>query len=178
MRVLRFDAITGGRSSCASATRRPFTLERDADGRVVAARRGERVVRYAHDAEGRPLSITDADGRVTRFTRDAAGRLASVTDDLGRTNRIDRDDESRVTERASFGADGELIRSVGFLFDAQGRLASTTERRADAAGATGTPRTARARSATTPRLALDRDEPLRSGRRVVPSPIRSPAPCA
>ena len=132
VRVTRFDAH-GQVAEVRIGGRQPFTLERDGDGHVIAVRQGELVVRYGHDAEGRLRSITDADGRLVRLDRDAAGRLVTVTDDLGRRNTIGRDEEGRVTARRAFAVDGSLIRSVDFLFDAHGRLASTTARAGDAA---------------------------------------------
>jgi len=114
--------------------RSPWRLDRDAEGRVVQVRRGGQSMRYAHDAEGRLVSITDQDDRTVHVAHDAAGRPTRITDDLGRVTTRVHDTESRVVQRSSAGIDGSVIRSLAYLFDANGRLSRSTERRLDANG--------------------------------------------
>ena len=120
--------------------RSPYRIERDGQGRVVRVTAGGQSVGYGHDAEGRLVSITDADGRTARLAHDAAGRLASVTDDLGRTTTLVRDAESRVIERASRGTDGALLRSLAYVFDADGRIVRSVKTATNAQGDTHAPR--------------------------------------
>ena len=135
LRVTRFDAA-GRPAELRVGTRTPVRLERDAQGNVAAVRRGETVVRYEHDAEGRLTAIVDPDGRTVRIAHDAAGRIGSVTDDLGRVDALVRDDESRVVGRSVLGIDGATVRDFEYLFDADGRLTRSIERRARADGST------------------------------------------
>jgi len=114
--------------------RSPWRLDRDGDGRVVRVRQGGQSVRYAHDAEGRVVSITDQDDRTVRLAHDAAGRAQRINDDLGRVTTLVHDTESRVVQRSSEGIDGSVIRSLAYLFDADGRLSRSTEQRLDATG--------------------------------------------
>ena len=130
LRIERFDAFArpveirlGGAG--------PFVLARDADGRVTEVRQGDNVVRYAHDAEGRLVAVTDPDGRTTRSSHDAAGRLVSVTDDLGRTVTLRRDTENRLLERSLTGADGTVASAIAYVHDAGERLGGRGADRTD-----------------------------------------------
>ncbi|WP_437632439.1 DUF6531 domain-containing protein [Sorangium sp. So ce854] len=49
-------------------------FERDALGRVVAERQGDRAIRYGHDARGRRAVRVMPDGATTRYAYDARGR--------------------------------------------------------------------------------------------------------
>ncbi|XXT17617.1 DUF6531 domain-containing protein [Sorangium sp. So ce429] len=53
-------------------------FERDALGRVVVERQGDRAIRYGHDARGRRAVRVMPDGSATRYAYDAADALAGV----------------------------------------------------------------------------------------------------
>ena len=126
LRFLAFDAH-GRPGEIRIGRRTPFTLRRDANGRVTEVHQGDSTVRYAHDAEGRLVAVTDPFGRTMRLAHDDAGRLASVRDDLGRVARLVHDLEGRVVERTLSGIDGTLVKSLEQVLDADGRIAGTRE---------------------------------------------------
>ncbi len=128
-----FDAL-GRPGSLRTGTRTPYRFERDAAGRIVRTVQGERTIEYRHDAEGRTVGVTDADGRKIALEHDPAGRLASIVDDAGRTVQLGRDDESRFERREALDAHGELLRALELNRDAFGEITGSIETSVDANG--------------------------------------------
>jgi YD repeat-containing protein len=93
------------------------TFERDALGRVVVERQGDRAIRYAHDARGRRVARVMPDGATTRYAYDALDALTAVEHN-GHRLMIERDLAGRETRRAD--AAGRL--SIQSVYDAMDRL--------------------------------------------------------
>lgn len=97
--------------------RRKATLfERDAVGRVVVERQGDRVIRYTYDARGRRASRVMPDGSTTRYQHDASDTLTAVEHD-GHQLAFERDAIGREVLRQS----GDAV-SVKSVYDAMDRL--------------------------------------------------------
>jgi len=110
----------------------PVSLAYDSNGQVVRVEQLGRALVFVYDAEGRLSRYTNADGRTHTLAYDAAGRLKELVDAFGRRTDIEKDSEGRVVTRSVFAAQGELIRSLSILYDAQGRLHQSTEQHAHA----------------------------------------------
>ncbi|AUX40055.1 uncharacterized protein SOCE26_014510 [Sorangium cellulosum] len=92
-------------------------FERDALGRVVAERQGDRTLRYGYDARGRRAARVMPDGATTRYHYDALDELLGVEHE-GHTLAIERDALGR--ERARGDAGGRF--SIRSDYDAMDRL--------------------------------------------------------
>ncbi len=110
---------------------------------------GVHVTVKQHDAQGGLLWVRDAGGLVTAFHHDAAAQLRSVIlpegtvqkvniDAFGRPTRIHRADTGDVVyvydaacgwlERKDFvDTEGVVYRSIAYVYDAAGRVTTTTE---------------------------------------------------
>ncbi|MCZ7658027.1 MAG: DUF6531 domain-containing protein [Xanthobacteraceae bacterium] len=115
--------------------------EHDAAGRLVASGASGRMVRYAHDANGRLESISAPDGDVWKLDYDAAGRLAGAASRAGPAFKLAYDaagdlvsvEDARGARReAAYDKAGRLILQRDALgetryeYDAQGRLTGLT----------------------------------------------------
>ena len=107
----------------------PTTLTYDNRGNVTRINRRGHSINYNHDALGNLISIVDADGKTVTFDYDTAGRITEFTDDLGRRSTLTRDTESRITDKSVYGINGELISSLSYVFDGNGRIQESHERR-------------------------------------------------
>jgi RHS repeat-associated protein len=78
-------------------------FERDAAGRLVCERQGDRTVRYEHDVRGWRTARIMPDGAITRYEYDAEGGLVGVAQD-GQALILDRDAAGReITRRDAAG---------------------------------------------------------------------------
>jgi RHS repeat-associated protein len=106
--------------------------------RTEDARTGRTLVSFGRDAEGRVLSVTDADGNVTTIERNAGGKPAAIIAPHGLRTRLDVNGTDRLAQvidptGAAWGmqyTDDGLLTSVTdpngdfntFIYDADGRL--------------------------------------------------------
>ncbi|WP_197031760.1 polymorphic toxin-type HINT domain-containing protein [Paenibacillus massiliensis] len=105
------------------------------------------TIKYTYDAVGQLTALTYPDGKQVSYTYDAAGRMRTVTDWAGRkttytynangqvisTQRPDGSEETRTYDAngqllssANRGADGNLLTSYAFSYDAVGNVVSET----------------------------------------------------
>lgn len=98
------------------------TVEFASNGRMVASREARDPTRFAYDAQGRLISVTDPAGLVTQLGYDAAGKLAWIRDPSGRT----------VTTRVTSGLLDRICDPVSCSFtagyDTSRRLTFRTDR--------------------------------------------------
>ena len=128
IRMSRFDT-RGQAQQIQVGSGNPFLIERDGRGSVTAVtHRGERFG-YQHDAEGRLISFSGPDGQQVTIDHDDAGRTTQIVDDVGRTSLQVHDSESRLIGQNLLGIDGATVRSLAYVFDAQGRMSESTEQR-------------------------------------------------
>jgi YD repeat-containing protein len=92
-------------------------LERDALGRVVVERQGDRAVRFSYDARGRRAQRVMPDGATTQYAYDAEDALSGVEHN-GYSLAIERDAIGREIRRGD--ATGRL--SIRSEYDALDRL--------------------------------------------------------
>ncbi|MEW8584215.1 MAG: RHS repeat-associated core domain-containing protein, partial [Candidatus Thiodiazotropha sp.] len=121
LRVTQYDAY-GRPQQVQSSGQAKLTLEYNSRGKVTRVTQGQQTVKYGYDAIGNLTAITDPDGKQIRLNYDEAGRATGLEDDNG--NRIDQaiDTEGRLTQRSLKDAQGQLLATVSYLYDAQGRL--------------------------------------------------------
>ena len=109
-----------------TGTASPLSVTYDERGNIVrVARRGQEI-RYQYNTDDKLISLTTPNGKTSRLEYDAAGRLTQVTDDLGRVTDLLLDSESRIQNKTDYGSNGDIIRSLQFVYDASGRLQSQT----------------------------------------------------
>ena len=107
----------------------PVRLEYGLHGKVTKIVKQGQMVRYLYDAKGNLTGLVGPNGRSTTMRYDKANRLTQVSNRVGQVSRFVYDSESRTVKKSMLGLNGELVRSIGFVFDAAGRLQSSTERR-------------------------------------------------
>jgi RHS repeat-associated protein len=93
------------------------TLERDAFGRIVTEKQGDRTIRHTYDARGRRVARELPNGAVTRFHYDLLGALAGV-DHAGHRIAIQRDVLGRDVRRHVYAGSVDIMRA----YDAMDRL--------------------------------------------------------
>jgi RHS repeat-associated protein len=79
-------------------------------------------VTYAYDRANRLVSITDWANRITRYAWDANGRLTSIAFPNGSSRRLTYDVAGQVTSRQDRDAQGQLIVSYRYAYDAVGQV--------------------------------------------------------
>ena len=113
-----------------TGTASPLSVAYDERGNIVRVTRQDREIGYQYNTEDKLISLTTPNGKTSSLEYDAAGRLTQVTDDLGRVTDLLLDSESRIQNKTDYGINGDIIRSLQFVYDASGRLQSqTTEER-------------------------------------------------
>ena len=115
----------------------PTMLQYDSYGNISAITQNGLAIKYQYNAENLLVSLKTSSGKVTLLHYDESQRLSHVTDDLGRTTELTFNTESQLVNRTAYGVNGELIKSLRFVYDAQSRLQSATEDRS-LLGAAGT----------------------------------------
>ncbi|MCG7950390.1 MAG: RHS domain-containing protein, partial [Candidatus Thiodiazotropha endolucinida] len=121
--VTRYDAY-GRPQQVHGSGQAPLTLSYNSRGKVTQVGQGQQTVRYDYDATGHLTGITDPDGKQITLNYDQAGRATGLEDSNG--NRLEQalDTEGRLTQRRLKDAQGQLLATVSYLYDAQGRLSA------------------------------------------------------
>ncbi|MEW8656680.1 MAG: DUF2235 domain-containing protein, partial [Candidatus Thiodiazotropha endolucinida] len=121
--VTRYDAY-GRPQQVHGSGQAPLTLSYNTRGKVTQVSQGQQTVRYDYDATGHLIGITDPNGKQITLNYDQAGRATGLEDSLG--NRLEQalDTEGRLTQRRLKDAQGQLLATVSYLYDAQGRLSA------------------------------------------------------
>ncbi|PVV25102.1 MAG: hypothetical protein B6D78_00685 [gamma proteobacterium symbiont of Ctena orbiculata] len=101
-----------------------LTLEYNSRGKVTRVTQGRQTVSYAYDAIGNLSTITDPDGKQISLDYDQAGRATALEDNSGNRLEQELDTEGRLTQRSLSDAQGQLLATVSYLYDAQGRLST------------------------------------------------------
>jgi len=107
------------------------TLQYDDNGNVSRVTRLGQSVQYTYNAEGSLVSVTNPNGKTTQLSYDEARRLTRVSDDLERTVSLTFNNEGQLKQRTYQGINGELIRSLNYVFDIDGRIQSVGEEKQD-----------------------------------------------
>jgi RHS repeat-associated protein len=92
-------------------------FERDAFGRVVCERQGDRAMRYAYDAQGRRTRRAMPDGATTHYAYDPLGELTEIDHD-GHRLRFARD----LLGREAMTTSGDHGLSLHHRYDVMDRL--------------------------------------------------------
>ena len=122
--VLAHDAY-GRPTHLRTAKQTPIELTYNTAGDITAITQGSRTVRYTYDAAGYLTGLTGPDGDSLRLAYDNAGRANALTGPNGERAGLSLDSEGRLSERRLKNPQGDVIRTVSYLYDAQGRLART-----------------------------------------------------
>jgi RHS repeat-associated protein len=101
-------------------------LAYDERGNLSEVAQGDRTIRYDYDRANQLVGLTDADGQQTRIEYDAAGRATALESAAGRLE-TELDREGRPVRRRISGPNGDLLSTVSYLYDAQGRLSARRE---------------------------------------------------
>ncbi|MET0005560.1 MAG: DUF6531 domain-containing protein [Candidatus Thiodiazotropha sp.] len=123
LRVTQYDAY-GRPQQVQSSGQAKLTLEYNHRGKVTRVTQGQQTVKYGYDAIGNLTAITDPDGKQIRLNYDEAGRATGLTDSAGNQLQQELDNEGRLTQHRLKDAQGQLLASVSYLYDAQGRLSA------------------------------------------------------
>jgi RHS repeat-associated protein len=110
--------------------RQPVTTQTERDpvtGAVTAVfdpadRRGTELS-YTYDAFGNTRSVTYPDGKQIVHEYDEHGRREATTDITGNTTRYTHDQAGLLTAATQTAADGTVLASVEYSYDAYGRMA-------------------------------------------------------
>ena len=118
------------------------------DRRIAAVDPAGAETTWAYDLAGRLASVTDANGNVTSYRRDANGRVVAEFDPLGHethyaydaaeqlVSQVDRRGRQRTFVYDGAGrriaenwldSQGAPIRTIGYAYDAAGRLVQVTD---------------------------------------------------
>lgn len=125
--------VIGGFDSLGRATEfrvnhgTPLKLAYDQNSNVVEVSARQQSVRYQYDGENRLIYIIDAFGKKVSMDYDDAGRMTSITDDMGLSIDYLNDTENRLIGKSFKGINGELFRSINYVFDAESRLQQSNE---------------------------------------------------
>ena len=107
----------------------PTTLTYDGNGLITQIQKRGIITTYRYDPLGNLMSVTNPDGKETTFEYDTAGRLTAITDDIGRKSTLTLDTENRIQDQLIYGLNGNLVRSLSYVFDTEGRLLKSLEQR-------------------------------------------------
>jgi RHS repeat-associated protein len=107
-----------------NGTQTPVELSYNNRGDITRISQGTRQVRYQYDATGNLTQLIGPDGDSLSLDYDKAGRATALNSPDGRRVQTELDNEGRLTQRRLFTAQGDIISTVSYLYDAQGRLQS------------------------------------------------------
>ncbi|MGH1543421.1 MAG: RHS repeat-associated core domain-containing protein, partial [Arenicella sp.] len=85
---------------------------------------------YEYNELGDVTKVTDSNGHSSVIEYDAASRVKRVSRDNGPSIEVAFDDESRVINRRLFNAQGGVLDTVSYLYDAQNRLSQSNREQA------------------------------------------------
>ena len=102
----------------------PLSVAYNGRGQITRIEQGGHAIVYAYDAAGHLSALTGPDGRRLTVDYDAAGRATTLEAPGGRRIDFDIDSEGRLTQRRISDSNGQLLATVGYLWDAQGRLSA------------------------------------------------------
>ena len=127
-RVLAYDEA-GRPLKLQSSGQLPLSLAYDERGNLTRVSQGNKSIRYEYDPSDRLIAVTGADGKRTQIDYDAAGRATALQGPTGRRLELELDRQDRLTRRSFSDSADNLLATVSYLYDAQGRL--NTRREAD-----------------------------------------------
>ena len=93
----------------------PIELRRDAAGRLVERRCGDRVVAWSYDLDGLRTALTHPDGSVTSYRRDGAGRVVGLDHPLLGPVDLQRDPDGRLLALTGAGLRARWSYTEGWL---------------------------------------------------------------
>ncbi len=128
--VLAYDKL-GRPTQLKKGTQTPTTLSYTARGQISEVAQGQNKVSYAYDPTGNLISLTGPDGDTLTLDYDAAGRATQLTGPNGEQLNTELDTEGRLTRRQLLNTNGNVLATVSYLYDAQGRLQSATQNGTD-----------------------------------------------
>ncbi len=120
-KVLAYDK-QGRPSKIQSGEQTPIEISYNRKGQPEAIKREQRTISYIYTATGKLKSITDPDGNTTTLTYDTADRTSKVTDADGHVLNVELDTEDRLVQNSVNSQNGTLLRTISYLYDAEGRL--------------------------------------------------------
>ena len=97
-------------------------------GRTITAPGGGTTTELS-DAFGQLVSVSDPDKVTTRYGYDVRGDRTTTTDGVGTTQTVSYDPRGNATASSESGADGGLMRSRAWRYDAAGHQISATDPR-------------------------------------------------
>ena len=140
LKVLAYD-VNGHPTKIQKGTQSPLTIEYNSSAdsansaQIKTITQRSKSIHYQYDPEGRLTQITtassDGSSETIAMTYDEAGRLDTLNDDKGRKIQQLHDSESRPTTTKLMGSNGNVLTTISYLYDAQGRLDKTQTQNLD-----------------------------------------------
>ena len=134
LKVLAYD-VNGHPTQIQKGNQSPLTIDYDPAGQIKTIGQRKRKIEYAYDHEGRLTQISTVMGEdkieSIQMSYDEAGRLDSLNDDKGRRIQQIHDSESRPSVTKLMGSNGNVLTTISYLYDAQGRLDKTQTQNLD-----------------------------------------------
>ena len=140
LKVLAYD-VNGHPTKIQKGTQSPLTIEYNSSAdsansaQIKTITQRSKSIHYQYDPEGRLTQITtassDGSSETIAMTYDEAGRLDTLNDDKGRKIQQLHDSESRPTTTKLMGTNGNVLTTISYLYDAQGRLDKTQTQNLD-----------------------------------------------
>jgi RHS repeat-associated protein len=96
-------------------------------GRLASVTSIAGTVTYTYDAEGRMQTVTDPEGGVTAYTYNAVGKLTGLALPNGVRGTFEYDQLDRPVRLEYRSAQGAVLASFVYAYDAAGRVASVLE---------------------------------------------------
>ena len=140
LKVLAYD-VNGHPTKIQKGTQSPLTITYNSSAdsansaQIKTITQRSKSIHYQYDPEGRLTQITtassDGSSETIAMTYDEAGRLDTLNDDKGRKIQQIHDSESRPTTTKLMGSNGNVLTTISYLYDAQGRLDKTQTQNLD-----------------------------------------------
>ncbi len=138
LKVLAYD-VNGHPTQIQKGTQTPLLISYDSSSngssQIKTIKQRNRSIAYRYDKEGRLTQIDTLMGEdkteSIQMAYDDAGRLDTLNDDKGRKIQQIHDAESRPTVTKLMGSNGNVLNTISYLYDAQGRLDKTTTQNLD-----------------------------------------------